>query len=192
MLQYFYKEFTIEIFDDPTYTFKSADNNHTYLKHYFSEDEHQYNISKHGIKIYKNEKEINSCIVLASGGTTGIYENSLIVDNGKIVICCCDTIFCFSLPDLELIWKTRADTATCLEIFKFENDYLVHGECEITRIDQEGKIIWQFGGMDIFITFKGYNDLIILNDCLLLTDWNYAEYKIDFDGNLINSVFKKI
>jgi hypothetical protein len=62
-----------------------------------------------------------------------------------------------------LIWKTQADQATCFEIFKFKDSYVVHGEMEISRIDLNGNIMWQNSGADIFTTEKGINDFEITN-----------------------------
>lgn len=190
MIQFKYNELVVKLYNDSTYKFGSADNKHTYSKHYFGEDGQDYPTSKHAIKIYKDEIEINNCIIIASGGGTSIHENSALIDNNHLLICCCNTIFCLTLPDLNLNWQTQADPATCFEILQFKKDYLVHGELEITRLSEDGHIKWQFGGVDIFVTLKGDSAFKIENDHLFLTDWNYAEYKIDFDGNLISSTFK--
>ena len=109
-----YNNLTIEVFDDPTYKFSSADNNFNYAKHYFGSGAREYPTSKHGIKIYQDEEEVSSCIIIGSGGATNILEQSSIIKNDNIIICCCDTVFSFTLPDLELKWQVQADEATCL------------------------------------------------------------------------------
>ena len=43
------------------------------------------------------------------------------------------------------MWRTQADQATCFEIYKYEDSYIIHGEFEISRLDKDGKIIWQQG-----------------------------------------------
>jgi len=91
------------------------------------------------------------------------------------------------LPDLNLLWQTHADTATCLQVFKFENDYLVHGELEISRIDKNGNIKWQFSGADIFVSFEGAEEFILNPDHILLKDFSGRQYKIDFDGQELRS-----
>ena len=47
---------------------------------------------------------------------------------------------------------------TAFEIFKIENGFIIHGELEITRIDNDGKVIWQNGGADIFVSQNGNDD----------------------------------
>ena len=185
MNRYQYNGLTIEIFNDSTYKFGSADNNMSYLKHYFGDNAKEYPTSKHGIKIIDNDLEINSCIIIGSGGATGIYDNSTMIDNDRLLVCCCDTLFCLSLPDLDLKWKTVADDATCFQVYKLSEDYLTYGEIYATRIDRDGIIKWQFGGSDIYVSIDDSKPFVINSDHLLLTDFGGKEYKIDFNGKEI-------
>ena len=185
MIPFQFKNLTIEVFDDSTYSYGSTDNKFNYLKHYFGDGGQEYPVSKHGIKIFDNDKEINSCIIIGSAGATGIHKNSVLIDNDKLILCCCDTLFCLTLPELNLLWQTKVDTATCFQVFKLDNDYLVHGELEISRVDNEGKIKWQFGGADIFVTIEGQDEFEFNSDHIMLTDFCKTKYKIDFDGKLL-------
>lgn len=185
MNQYNYKNLIIEIHDEPTYKFGSTDNSFTYSKHYFGNDAKEYPTSKHGIKIYQDHRIIDNCIIIGSGGATGIHKFLTLLDNDKLLLCCCDTIFCLSLPNLDLIWKTKADQATCFQIIKYNNSYIIHGEFQVTKLDENGNIIWEFGGSDIFVSIDNEEEFKIENDGILLTDFSKTKYKIDFDGNLI-------
>jgi outer membrane protein assembly factor BamB len=182
---YQYNDLEIKIFNDSTYKFGSADNNSDYLKWYFGDNAQEYPTSKHGIKVYKDDLEINSCVIIGSGGGTGIFDNSTIIDNQRLLICCCDTLFCLSLSDLELIWKTKVDDATCFQVFKLNEDYLTYGEIYVSRLDKDGKIKWQFGGADIFVSIDNSEPFIINKDHLILTDFCGTKYKIDFNGSII-------
>lgn len=185
MRQYLYKDLTIEIVDEPKYKINSIDNDFNYSTCIFGDEANEFPTSKHGIKIYKNEQLINSCIIVGSGGSTTIHKNSSILDKDQLLVCCCDTIFCLRVPNLELKWKRKVDQATCFQIFKLQNDYLVHGECLISKIDFYGNIIWEFGGTDIFVFLDNEEVIKIEDDCILLTDFSNTKYKIDFDGMLI-------
>lgn len=185
MNRYQYKDLTIEVLDEQTYKYDSADNNFNYLKHYFGDGAKEYPTSKHGIKIYRNDQFIDSCIIIGSGGATGVNQNSSLIDNDRLLICCCDTVFSLTLPDVELKWKTQADQATCFEIYKLQDDYIVHGEIEISRLDREGNIKWQFGGSDIFVSFDNEEAFKLNADHIALTDFYKIKYKIDFDGKAI-------
>ncbi|MBZ5857403.1 hypothetical protein [Flavihumibacter profundi] len=186
-----YKELTIKVFDEPTYKLGSSDNNFNFSKHYFGNGATEYPTSKHGIKIYQSDQIIDSCIIIGSGGATGIHQNSSLLDKDQLLICCCDTIFCLTLPDLELKWKTQADQATCFQIFKQQDDYIVHGELQITKLDKDGIIKWEFGGADIFVSIDNEEEFKIENDGILLTDFAKTKYKIDFDGKLIWDAYRQ-
>jgi hypothetical protein len=107
------------------------------------------------------------------------------ISYGGLVICCSNTVFKLTIPDLNLEWKTVADSATCFGIHFLDKDYIVHGELDITRLDKDGKIVWQNGGRDIWITAEGIDDFAVYDDYILATDWGYNRYKFDFDGKLL-------
>ena len=63
---------------------------------------------------------------------------------------------------------------------------MVHGELEISRLSNDGQIVWQQSGADIFTTTNGHEDDFLLTDkCIIATDWNNKKYQFDFDGNSI-------
>jgi hypothetical protein len=186
-----YKDLTIEVLDEPTYKFGSVDNNFVYSKTCFGDNAEQYPTSKHGIKIYRDDQIIDSCVIIGSGGATGINQNSSLVDNDQLVICCCDTVFSLTLPSLELKWKTQADQATCFQVFKQQDDLIVHGELQVTKLDKDGNKKWEFGGADIFVSIDNEEEFKIENDGILLTDFAKTKYKIDFDGKLLWDTYKR-
>lgn len=186
-----YKDLTIEVLDEPTYKFGSADNNFNYSTTYFGDNAEQYPTSKHGIKIYRDDQIIDSCIIIGSGGATGVHQNSNLVDNDQLLICCCDTVFSLTLPELKLKWQTQADQATCFQIFKQQDDFIVHGELQVTKLDKDGNRKWEFGGADIFVSIDNEEEFNIESDGILLTDFAKTKYKIDFDGKLLWDTYKR-
>lgn len=186
-----YKDLRIEVLDEPTFKVGSADNNFNYLKTYFGNGAEEYPTSNHGVKIFQADVQINNCILISSGGATGIYPNSTLVDNDHLLICCCDTIFCLTLPGLELKWKTQCDPATCFKIYKQQDDYIIHGELQITKLNKDGQIKWEFSGADIFVSIDNEEEFELENDGILLTDFAGVKYKIDFNGKLIWDTFKR-
>ena len=95
-------------------------------------------------------------------------------------------MFRFSLAGLQLLWKTKADLATYFAVFPYRQDYIVHGELEISRLDQWGNIIWQNGGADIFATPHGDSSLVLLQDMIIATDWEFSKYAFDYDGRTLS------
>ncbi|MPS71626.1 MAG: hypothetical protein E2590_00565 [Chryseobacterium sp.] len=186
MNRYSYNNLIIEVFNDSTFSFNSNDNLKIYENIYFGEVAEQYPTSKHGIKLIDNDKEIKNCLIIGSGGATTIHPNSSILDNDNIIICCSDSVFSILIVDLKLNWVKKLDMATCFQIFKIENDFVIHGELEITRIDSFGNIIWQFGGADIFVSLDEEDSFQFNDDNIILKDITGTGYIIDFGGNIIN------
>ncbi|MBN1181588.1 MAG: hypothetical protein JXB49_04815 [Bacteroidales bacterium] len=181
-----YSDILVEIVNDELFDIDSSDNNFNYDFVYRDTESSEYKpSSKHGVILKKNETTIKSAILCAVGGATGIQDTSAIVDDDKLLICVSNKIFCLSLPVLELDWIINPDWATCFQIFKTNYGYLIHGETEISMIDKLGKIIWSFGGADIFVDPDG-NDVIELNEKYInLIDWTGQKYKIDYKGKEI-------
>jgi hypothetical protein len=184
MNKYSYKDLIIELTDEPTYKLGSIDNDFNYSNFYLSEKSEFIPTTKHGIKIYQQNQLVDNCIVIGFGGATGIFQNSSVIDNDMLVICCSDTVFGFALANLELKWKTQADQFTCFQIFKLQNDFIIHGESQITRLDRQGNKKWEFSGEDIFVSKENQEAFKIESDGILLTDFSNTKYKIDFNGKL--------
>ena len=183
MRQLILDNYTVDLFVD--YAYSPDDSVHKYNHAYFFAED-GYCGSIFGISVHQDDVLLQSAVIGASGGGTGIHPTSLVYDEERLVICCSDSVFCLSLPALDLRWQTKADLVTCFQIFKYKNDYIVHGELEITRLDGDGKIIWQRSGGDIFVTLNSsQKDFLIAEDYILATDWQSRTYKFDFDGNEI-------
>lgn len=184
MTHYTTDKYRIYIYADKTFTEGSADNVNQYDFVYFENSEYRFP-SVFGIKTFIDDTLIKSAVIGSIGGGTGIHDTSTILEKDRLLICCSDTIFCLSIPELTVLWRTQADQATCLEIYKYQDSYIVHGELEISRLDKDGKILWQKSGADIFTTLDGKDDFTITDNYILATDWENRKYKFDFNGQLI-------
>ncbi|WP_028893094.1 hypothetical protein [Tenacibaculum sp. 47A_GOM-205m] len=174
-------KYRVEIINESDFNPDSKDNSFDYIKEYLPEPE--YNLpTKFGIRIFENGIELNSAIIGAEGGAIELHKTSQIIESNRILICSCDSVFCLDFPTLNLNWKTKVDTATAFEIFKIENGFIIHGELEITRIDNDGKVIWQNGGADIFVSQNGNDDFEVKNNFVKATDWNNRIYKWNLNG----------
>lgn len=174
-------KYHIELVNESDYNPDSNDNMNTYSNDYLTESKFRLS-TKIGIKVYENGTELNSAIIGAEGGATGLHKTSQIIESKRILICCSDSVFCLELPTLNLNWKTKVDEATAFEIFKIANGFIIHGELEITRIDDNGKIIWQNGGADIFVSQGGNGEFEVRADFVKATDWGNRIYKWNLNG----------
>jgi hypothetical protein len=181
-----YKDISIEIIDDKNYSFNSSDNKYNYDFIYKDEESDQYDSnSKHGIILKKSDSIIASALLCGVGGAAGVTDKSAIVENDNLLECVANKIFCLSLPDLKLHWIINPDWASCFQIFKTKYGFIIHGESVVSLIDISGKILWSFGGKDIFVNPNKDNEIELKEDYIKLTDWEGRKYKIDYSGNEI-------
>jgi hypothetical protein len=174
----------IKFYDETDYTYNSRDNSKNYVKTFLSGD-NNFSTSMVGIELFEDDVFKTSCLIGSEGGVSGINENSSLISYGGLVVCCSNTVFKLTIPNLDLEWKTISDSATCFGIYYLDKDYVVHGELEITRLDKNGKIIWQQGGRDIWTTKEGVDVFDVYDNFILAKDWDYNQYKFDFDGNVL-------
>lgn len=178
-----YKEYSIEFYNDSTYTLNSSDNLNKYDQVYFGGDS---SYSKIGIKFIKNEELIKSILLVAGSYDNYINEDIVVVDDNKLLIAVCEILFYLNLDTLKLEWKTKVDLSACFKIYKFDNFYITHGELEVKRINKTGYAEWDFSGADIFVSPLGESTISFENNHIQLIDWNGKIYILDFNGYLIN------
>lgn len=181
MVEVEYKEYLIKIFEDTTYTLNSMDNKYCYNNVYPGNIEYQ--TKNVGINIYDlSDNIVNNAIILNFGFSS---FDSFIIENDKLFILVGNALYSLELIDLKLLWSIECDPSTCFEIIKLENDFLIHGEQVISRIDSNGNKKWEFYGADIFASADDSNYVKINETNIEITDFSHNYYMIDFNGNLI-------
>lgn len=76
-------------------------------------DDDEYCSSRILVRICKDEEILQTALLGSEGGGTRVHETSYIIEPDRVVMCCADSIFCLSITDLNLLWRTRADSAAC-------------------------------------------------------------------------------
>jgi hypothetical protein len=102
MTHYTTDRYRIDIYADQTFTEGLADNVNQYDFVYFNKSEYSFP-SVFGINIFQDNTLINSAVVGSVGVGTGIHDTSVLIENDRLLICCSDTTFCLSIPDLTLL-----------------------------------------------------------------------------------------
>jgi hypothetical protein len=180
-----HKEYTIELSEEDAFV-QSAESPMCYNKVIQADCDQQYlPTSQHGIKIYQDNYLLNSAIIQATGGGTGIQSGSALIDDNNLVIRCCNKLFSLTIPDLSINWTTEVDWATCFSIHQYRDTYISHGETSIARIDKSGRIRWSYSGADIFVCLNEGSPFEMFDTYIALTDFNGSTYKIDYDGKTI-------
>lgn len=171
---------SIEIFTDENFDPKSTDNLITYNNlHLLPET---YDII--GVILKENEKIITS-FVLGAPGCGVCNSNSSIVIGNNLFVCVGNHLFMLNLVDIQVKWASQLDFATCFAIYPIENysSLIVHGECEISRVNLDGKLLWQTSGEDIFT-----GEISFSEGQIKIVDFNETKYQIEIENGKIKKV----
>lgn len=191
MIQESYKNYTIQLFAENLDT-PLNQLSFEYENYLFPDSNPIGNyIQKHGIKILEGERVIkNTLLIHGEGGPTTVHKTCYLIFEEQLIICIGNYVMSLSIPGLILEWSVKADTASCFQLFKKENFFIVHGELTISRISYSGEVIWQFSGRDIFALPSGINEseIVLLEDCIQLIDFEINKYRIDYDGKLLEDI----
>ncbi len=136
-----HKDLTIELFDDPLIN-QSSNHSPLYDRTYQADNVKDYGpVSQHAIIIYRGNTKIISANLLAAAGATSITSDSVLIDGDNLITRCCNTVFCLTLPGLDLNWMVEANWATCFSIHQYHDSYITHGEMSVSRIDRNGNLL---------------------------------------------------
>lgn len=147
------ENYNITVFDDSNHKFGFIENKFNYSKYYFCESEVSFPVSRLGIKVFYDKKEVANSIVIGFAGEQDVYTNSYLIDCNQPLICCCDTVICLSIPTLEVNWKKSFDKTLCLRISKQNKDYLIYGKNQVIKIDLNGNIKQNHKSKNDFVSF---------------------------------------
>ncbi|AMR30737.1 hypothetical protein A0256_04525 [Mucilaginibacter sp. PAMC 26640] len=182
MLIFNVNQYTITVKDA---TSQDLDNLSDYDALYLNDDGYKPN-SMQAIHLHRDGVPLKSILLGANCGGTGVYANTALLDGDRLITCCSNTVFSLSVQSLEMLWKTKADWATCFAVYQYQQDYIIHGEVELSRLDRSGNIVWQQSGSDIFVTPEGSSEIILFEDSIVVIDFDYSKYVFDYDGNTIS------
>ena len=121
------------------------------------------------------------------GRAYGSVENSAVLEENRLVVLVDNYLVFFDLTAQQLENKILIlDFGTGIEIYPFDEGYIVNGETDIIKVDKFGNKVWDFSGRDIWVRPNGEPSIKILGDSLLLTDWEGNKYHLDKLGREIS------
>jgi hypothetical protein len=167
----------VAIFDEPTYSFRSADNPRTYDTEIRLDCENLTSV--HGVR--SDGKW--SAIFGASGGSTTVHQHSAVEVDGRLYLAVGDQVVCLNLVTGLREWSRRVDLATCFGIYWdcLHEALISHGELQISRLSLTGDEIWSAGGADIFS--EGFK---CLGNGIEAIDFSRSVYLFDYQtGTLL-------
>ena len=89
--------------------------------------------------------------------------------------------------DLEsgLALSVELDTAEAFSLYRVQGGFLIHGELEIIKFDDNLNKLWEWVGNDILVSISGKKSLELTKSSIRLTDFSDNFYELDYDGNPI-------
>jgi hypothetical protein len=163
----------IEVVDEPTYRFGSADN----ARHYsFARNlaNQSRPASVHGLIL-----DGSSLAVFGrGGGPSGVHEHSLVYVEGLLYLAVGDCVVCVDPKPFSFKWMLQTDSATCFGIHFDERHraLISHGELEISRFSSDGNLMWSVSGADIFTGRFSLHPTYVE-----AIDWNGNVYRLSYD-----------
>jgi hypothetical protein len=167
----------MEVLDEPTYTFGSVDNVRAYP---FAR-----NLSTDGRPLTICGVLLNGepLVVFGDSGLTRVHQDSVVYVNGQVFIAIGDKVICFCPNPFEFRWQLEVDSVTCFGLhYSSDHDALIsHGELDIVRFSEDGRVLWPALGADIFS--EGF---ALLSGYVEAIDFNFGVYHFDYKtGELI-------
>ena len=118
-------------------------------------------------------------------------EDCAILEDDILTVLQNDYITLIDLKLVRIIACYELDVfGTTFSIYRMSDGYLIYGEIEIIKLDNEFNVAWKFSGRDIFVSISGKNAFEIAEQSIKLYDFEDNFYEIDFDGKLINEKLK--
>lgn len=109
------------------------------------------------------------------------------VPMGDMVFLMLNDILCIFDPETcNIVKEKQIDPLGTMDAaYAYGDDFILHGEIEIYRIDRDLETKWKFFGEDIFERISGKPAFVMKEDRICLYDFNEKYYEIDYDGNRI-------
>lgn len=177
-------KYQVEILIDRTYTMQSTDNRH-YDYTFNPNNLTRKDVTKaFNIHVYQNDNEKRYVLI----GSLYSKDNDCAVLNGSLLtVLINDSISQIDLESNCIINHKVIDEDGCFfAIHKISNGYIVHGEFVVLKVDLLLNVTWTFSGADIFVTQDDHPAFQIINDRIVLRDWNNDIYELDMYGQLIS------
>ena len=178
--------YTIDITEDNTFTIDSTDNRKYDLLMNPTELKHSYKALRISVK-----GNVNQEIVLIGDCLTFVQENCAILEDNILTVLLNNHITQINMETLEIVGGYEIDVfGTTFAIYRMVDGYLIYGEIEIIKLDNNFNIVWNFSGKDIFVSVSGKNAFELTAESIKLYDFEDNFYELDFDGNIVNHVDK--
>ncbi len=169
--------------DKVDYPLRSQES-HTYNYVYNPSDYKEANF--HSALIINIETACNKSCIELIGSFYSSPDRCAELEDSKLVVLMDDVIVEFDLETLSVLKHKTIGDETYFSLHPITDGYLIHGELSILRLDRNFEQVWNFYGSDIWVVQDGARESFqIVDDQILLEDWNGIKYILNMDGKLV-------
>ncbi|WP_312433219.1 hypothetical protein [Lacrimispora sp.] len=176
-------KYIVNIAIDTTYTVNSADNKPYDMVFNPAVMKHNDLYKTFCIEVVKYDQTKTMALI----GDFFCYDSDCAILEEDILTVLQDNMITqINLSANSLVLHKILDTFGCnFGIYRKFNYYVIYGELEITRLNEQFEKVWAFSGGDIFVSQNEKCPFELADDKIKLNDWNGNYYEIDLNGNLI-------
>ena len=181
------EKYQVNISIADTYTVESADNRN-------------YDFILNPNKLGRNNMYRTLCISVTGAkkaeiALVGDYYTSdidcAILEGDILTVLQNDYISQIDLVTVQVVAGYKVDVfGTTFAIYRMPDGYLIYGEIEIIKLDNNFKPVWKFSGRDIFVSTSDKTAFELTEQSIKLYDFEDNFYELDFDGNIISEIPK--
>lgn len=140
----------------------------------------------------KVESKCRMVTIALIGSFFANNDQCAVLDGSTLTVLMDNEIFVLDLESISLVQYTAIGNESYFAIYPIENEFIIHGEETILRINKDFDQVWRFGGSDIFATPDVDKETFaISNDKIFLEDWNGCKFILDLDGKLLQETKPK-
>ena len=171
---------------------------HTYIEESADNRSYDYILNPNGLT--RNNMYSTLCISVmgatnAEIALVGDYYTSdidcAILEDNILTVLQNDYISQIDLETVQIFAGYELDVlGTTFSIYRMSDGYLIYGEIEIIKLDNEFNVAWKFSGKDIFVSITDKNAFELTDRSIKVYDFEDNFYEIDFNGNLIREELK--
>lgn len=118
----------------------------------------------------------------------GNFEYCTVLHQENLVIANFNSVYMINVSTGETQHKCFSDMAGALRLCLLGDGYLIHGECEIIKLDFAFNTQWTFSGKDVFASSDGKQVLNILDDRIDLMDFSGNTYTVSLTPEPVKHV----
>lgn len=113
------------------------------------------------------------------GDHVGSWKDNIVFCDCELVVVMFTTLYRLHLVTGAFVYKQFPHMAGAFRTYRVEDGYVIHGECELIRLDRALNTRWSFSAADIHARLDGQESLRLYPDRWELDDFSGRRYVLN-------------